>query len=101
MSDLNDFKNKDLKNGLGPGDQNQDVSRKIDPAMREALASAMETFRKIRQGAQDGDPESQYLLGQHYEHGLFVPKDPREAAVWYRTAAEQGYLQGQKSLAML
>ena len=49
MSDLNDFKNKDLKNGLGPGDQNQDVSRKIDPAIKEVLASAMETYQKIRQ----------------------------------------------------
>ncbi|WP_417454697.1 tetratricopeptide repeat protein [Kiloniella sp.] len=43
--------------------------------------------------AEDGNDEAQYILGQIYEQGLGVPKDPDMALKWYRLAADQGHRQ--------
>jgi Sel1 repeat-containing protein len=66
------------------------------------------TERKNRQLAKDattcriraeqGDPESQFMLGSIYFHGKGVPKDSVEAVRWYRKSAEQGNAKGQYSL---
>jgi TPR repeat protein len=36
-----------------------------------------------------------------YEQGLGVPRDPSQAAAWYRKAADQGHAQAQANLARL
>jgi TPR repeat protein len=51
--------------------------------------------------APKGDAEAQYHLGQAYENGFDVKKDPAEAANWYQRAAEQGHSDAQNSLGML
>lgn len=43
--------------------------------------------------AEEGYDEAQYILGQIYEQGLGVPKDPVLAQKWYRLAADQGHKQ--------
>lgn len=43
--------------------------------------------------AEDGNDEAQYILGQIYEQGLGVPKDPDISLKWYRLAADQGHRQ--------
>ena len=40
--------------------------------------------------AEQGDPDSQYLLAELYENGDGVTRDLDEAAKWYRLAAERG-----------
>jgi len=40
--------------------------------------------------AQQGDPDSAYRLGQAYETGQGVPRDPRQADYWYHFAAANG-----------
>ena len=39
--------------------------------------------------AEQGDAKVQFSLGEAYERGFGVPKDPAEAVRWYRLAAEQ------------
>jgi TPR repeat protein len=51
--------------------------------------------------AEAGDVAAQARLGQIYEHGLGVPRDPAEAARWYGLAAEQGHAIAQFKLASL
>lgn len=40
--------------------------------------------------AEQGDPDSAYRLGQAYETGQGVPRDPQQAQHWYRAAAAGG-----------
>ncbi len=59
-----------------------------------------ETFvQNLLRKANNGDAYSMYLLGAAYSHGDGVVKDPKEAAKWYRLAAEQGEVNGQVNIA--
>jgi TPR repeat protein len=49
-------------------------------------------FREFKTLAEEGDADSQVVIGFMYAHGLWVLKDAAEAAEWYRKAA-QDYLQ--------
>ncbi|MYG02904.1 MAG: SEL1-like repeat protein, partial [Acidobacteriia bacterium] len=44
--------------------------------------------------------EAQHFLGLAYYEGRGVVKDPSEAAVWFRMAAEQGHAEAQFRLAL-
>ena len=61
-----------------------------------------ETFtqfcEKLRERANAGEAEAQWLLGLMYEKGGGVPQDLAQAAQWYRKAAEQGNVAAQCSL---
>ena len=53
-------------------------------------------------GANEGDPECQYSVGQGYDHGLDgLPKSTAEAKRWYLAAAEQGHAIAEFSLATM
>src|SRR5580698_5529010 len=43
----------------------------------------------FRLAADQGHAESQYLLSTMYDEGQGLPRDPTEAALWERKAAEQ------------
>ena len=45
-----------------------------------------------------GDLDAQYNLGVRYENGLGVIQDYKNAATWYRLAAEQGHANAQYNL---
>ena len=49
--------------------------------------------------ARGGDSQAQFILGLCYQAGRGVPKDPAEALVWFKMAAEQGLCDAQYSLA--
>ncbi len=44
---------------------------------------------QLRERAEAGDSHAQNELGDRYRQGRSVPRDPVEAATWYRKAAEQ------------
>ena len=47
-------------------------------------------------------PQGQYAMGENYFYGLGgVSKDPEQAIVWYRKAADQGYSKAQSTLGKL
>ena len=51
--------------------------------------------------AAKGDPDAQYRLGVLYQTGRGVRKDLKEAAKWYRLAANQGKAYAQMNLGMM
>jgi TPR repeat protein len=51
--------------------------------------------------ADDGDAESQYLLGTIFQDGYGIPQDFTEAAKWYSFAADQNHASAQLNLAAL
>ena len=55
----------------------------------------------LRERAEQGAAEAQYLLGLAYFNGEGVPQDNPLAARWWRSAAEQGHADGQYSLGFM
>jgi uncharacterized protein len=58
-------------------------------------AKAMKEFKS------DDDPRSFYQVGYMYDHGEGVPQDGKEAAEWYRKAAEKGNVAAQYRLGVV
>lgn len=67
-----------------------------EPALASSLANS--AIAEIRQLAEAGLPEAIFLMGSAYDEGLGVTADPREAAVWFRRAADRGHILAQHSL---
>lgn len=58
-------------------------------------------LESIQPLAEDGHPESQFMMGLLYGGGLGVTTDKREAAGWYRKSAESGFAWAQHNLACM
>lgn len=54
-----------------------------------------------RDDAERGDAVSQWALGRMYESGEDVEQDEKEAAKWYRLAADQGHQWAQQNLGLM
>lgn len=50
--------------------------------------------------AMKGDPDDQYALARLLHEGVGTVKDPAEAAIWCRKAAEQGHVDAMRTLAI-
>lgn len=59
------------------------------------------TYANISKDAQKGDAKARYELAVMYHRGMGVPRDLKQAARWYRMAAEQGLLKAQVQLASM
>jgi uncharacterized protein len=51
--------------------------------------------KAIQEYKNDDSPKAMFQLGRMYDHGEGVPQDPKEAAVWYRKAADLGHVRAQ------
>jgi uncharacterized protein len=51
--------------------------------------------------ANAGDAVAEVLVGESYAAGKGVPADPKQAALWYKKAADQGNVSGELHLAVL
>ena len=49
----------------------------------------------LTKAAEQGDAKAQYQLGIIYSNSQGVIQDPKQAALWYQKAAEQGYNKAQ------
>ena len=58
-------------------------------------AKAAEWYRK---SAERGYAEAQFRLGFMYEYGKGVPKDIKEARIWYKKASAQGDISAKTAL---
>ena len=58
-------------------------------------------FATEKKDAESGDAVAQYNLGRFYLTGTAVPKDKREAAKWFRMAANQGVARAQYKLGVM
>ena len=57
-------------------------------------------LRMLREAAERGDADAQYMLGYMYAHGDGVPEDDAEAVRWFRLAAEQGNTEAHTALGL-
>jgi TPR repeat protein len=73
------------------------AAEKSHQAARERLEE-LDELERCRQAAERGDAEAQYHLGRQCVEGA-LNADPREAAKWFRLAAEQGHAGAQFELA--
>jgi len=60
--------------------------------------SQPENIDQIRQKAEQGDSEAQFIFGQAYANGRGVVKDDKEAVDWYQKAANQNNDRAQTNL---
>jgi uncharacterized protein len=65
---------------------------------RRDFAAAIAVWKPL---ANEGNAEAQTLLGAMYWRGEGVPRDLREAAMWYLKAAEQGYARAQNDIGFM
>ncbi|MCV6588359.1 MAG: sel1 repeat family protein [Marinobacterium sp.] len=56
-------------------------------------------LKTVEPGAQNGSATDQNRLGEMYEFGQGVKRNPQEAFRWYQTAARQGLVSAQHNLA--
>jgi len=71
------------------------------PSVPSAPVATIADFHETKAKADGGDARAQNLLGEMYSKGTGVPQDYKEAAKWYRLAAEQGHAVAQNHLAEL
>lgn len=64
---------------------------------RSEYASAL---KPCRQAAEKGDARSQTYLGEFFDQGLGIEKNPALAAYWWETASRQDNIEAQNLLAM-
>lgn len=56
-------------------------------------------YEYLVQPAGEGEPQAQYLLGNHYHRGELMEREPVLAHHWWQRAAEQGVVDAQLRLA--
>jgi TPR repeat protein len=67
----------------------------------DADQNTSEALTALREDAEHGDPNAQFLLGLVYNSGAGAPQDFAEAATWYRKAADKGHAGAQFYLGLL
>ena len=72
-----------------------------EDAKLEDLAKSKELVRYYQKVAEKGDAEAQTKLGECYEYGDGVEKNPHEALKWYLQAAAQGEVKAQYNIGRL
>ena len=87
--------------GVRPGIaevSDQEAERQLKAMME---AASQDDLEKIWTKARQGDAGAQFILGLMYFKGKGVPEDHREAAKWFRKAAEQGDAGAQFNLGVM
>ena len=64
----------------------------------DIIGAMKKSFEEIRQEAEQGNAEAQFILGLMYHEGEGVAEDKSEAARWFRAAAEQRHAEAQSYL---
>jgi TPR repeat protein len=65
------------------------------------LKSKNLTVEELKVLGRDGDSSARFELGLMYHKGISVSQDEKEAAKWYRLAAEQGHARAQNNLGLM
>jgi TPR repeat protein len=80
---------------------NQNKFTQLFTTAPDADQNASEALKALREDAEQGDPNAQYLLGLVYNSGAGAPQDFAAAATWYRKAADKGHAGAQFYLGLL
>ena len=84
-----------------PFDEKQLKMLKLEPPqflVKIIQHNYLDIFKWYRKAAEQGHAEAQCILGDCYQQGIGVKKDPVEAVKWYRKAADQGNADAQYEL---
>lgn len=65
---------------------------------RNDYPQALQSLTRL---AADGDCAAQFRLGSIYEYGFGVAQDIHESQVWYRIAAQHGYVPAQQRIKVI
>lgn len=76
--------------GLQEEHHSHEYNAPVAAHCEDPSAGADVRLKELRPLAADGDARAQFELGFMYDRGNGVPQDYKEAASWYRKAAEQG-----------
>lgn len=68
-----------------------DINEDINTAAADEVSNPYATIDSIKQYADAGDAEAQYLLGNCYETGNGIRKNAKQAMKWYKAAAKQNH----------
>jgi tetratricopeptide (TPR) repeat protein len=74
------------------------VDERLDALEALADTDPEKVVRELQTIVATGNARAQCYLGACYEYGVGVPEDDKQAAEWYRKAAEQGYVLAQYRL---
>ena len=75
-----------------------DFEKGMEAWLRGDYATALREWKPL---AEQGLADAQFGLGLMYYKGEGVPKDDKEAVMWYRLAAEQGDAPAQVNLGVM
>lgn len=75
--------------------------KKITPTTPPPAADGSTIDPQVIEQAKAGDMIAQYKLGYDYYLGRGIAQDYAQAAIWWRSAAEQGYADAQNNLGVL
>jgi TPR repeat protein len=78
-------------------DVTKDVGGGVVITEKRASSKDLDTFQKMKNDAERGDPKAQVVLGEAY----YRVQDYQNALVWFRKSAQQGYASGQYNLGVL
>lgn len=70
----------------------------VSPDARAAADAGGLPLPVLTERAEAGDAQSQFALALRYLGGEGVPRDPRQALVWFRRAAAQGHAGAQRQI---
>jgi TPR repeat protein len=76
----------------------QATSSKDSPSASANRLAEARTPEDLRQLAEQGNMDAQYVLGARYHNGDGVPQSDAQATQWFLRAAEQGHVVAQATL---
>ncbi|MDR1463260.1 MAG: sel1 repeat family protein, partial [Azoarcus sp.] len=78
---------------------NDKVSKAVSLREKGGSYNLKQAYLLSEEVAKEGNPEAEFNIGVMYYDGEGIPKNRKEAAVWFRKAAEKGHLCSQYNLA--
>ena len=103
---------RDLKNWLGTEadtlkEVKEDKDVEVDKVVLYWLENASklclmgnykESFNLYMEAAKSGNADGMYAVATFYHKGLYVPRDLKQAYIWYKMAAMKGHVQAIEAL---
>jgi hypothetical protein len=87
-----------IKRWMGAHTSRVEAAESDSSAGKHDSALEAKTPEELRNLAEQGDPEAEWLLGVHYHTGEGVSQDDTIAAQWFTRAADHGHILAQATL---
>jgi len=88
----------DANKALSEDERRREIKGFVAKTMVKYEHSSPKTMEWLKESAENGDPEAQYLLGISYKRGRGVKRNYKDAVKWLRKSFGQGYQQAEKPI---